>query len=212
MARRVVDEFVIPNSTGKAFIVKKGQVLRIIELGGRQVADVYFLNAHNYKEQFAARHTVLLESLEAMAGIPDRESRMRKIKHLYSKAPWENVMLTVIDDTIGDHVFGSHCSRKCYEFMLNDPNHRSCSDNFSECLNEYGIALEDLDSAGVFNVFMKEVIDENGNLHIKESPAQDGDYIDLLAEMDVLVAFSACPAPPPTNDEVPKDMKVQILE
>ena len=212
MARKVVDEFIIPKCTGKAFTVKKGQVLRVIQLGGRQVADVYFLNAHNYKEQFAARHSVVLESLEAMVGKSDREGRMKKLTHLYSKDPWENVMLTVIDDKVGDHVFGSHCSRGIYELRYKDPEHRSCSDNFSECLREYGISLEDLDSTGVFNVFMREVIDENGYLHIEPSPARDGDYIDFLAEMDILVAFSACPAPSPVNDEIPRDMKVQILE
>jgi hypothetical protein len=206
VARRVISEFIVPKCTGKAFIVKKRQVLRVIELGGRQVADVAFLNAHNYKEQFAARHSVMLESIQG------KRSRLRRLEKLYSRPPWENVMLTVIDDKIGEHCFGGHCSERGYEFMLNDPKHRSCSDNFKECLKGYGISLEDLDSAGVFNVFMKETVDEDSTLSIEESPAKDGDYIDFLAEMDVLVAFSACPAPPPTNDEVPKDMKVQILE
>ncbi|GAG87972.1 unnamed protein product, partial [marine sediment metagenome] len=50
--------------------------------------------------------------------------------------------------------------------------------------------MEDVDSAGVFNAFMPRPIDKHGNVSWAESPAKDGDYIDFLAEMDVLVAFS----------------------
>lgn len=211
MARKVVDEFIVPKCTGKAFIVKKSQVLRIIEIRGRQVADVMFLNAHNHKEQFAARHSVMLESLQG------KKERLKKLDKLYSRPPWENVMLTILEDKVGENCFGGHCSERCYEFLfkagfVDDPKHRSCSDNFSDCIKDYGMQLEDLDSAGVFNVFMWERVDEQGTLHVGESPTRDGDYIDFLAEMDVLVVFSACPSPPPTNDEVPKDMRVQIFE
>jgi uncharacterized protein YcgI (DUF1989 family) len=206
MAREVINEFIVSKCTGKAFIVKKGKVLRIIEIGGRQIASVTFFNAHNYKEQLGARNSVMLESFQLKAG------RFKKIDTLYSKVPWERVMLTVVDDTVGEHTFGSPCSRKFYEIMLNNPKHQNCFDNLSKCLMSYGILSEDLDSGGTFNVFMREVVDEDQTIHIEESLARDGDHIDLLAEMDVLVALSACPAPPPINDNTPKDVKVQILQ
>lgn len=46
--RKIINEFVIPKCTGKGFIVRKDEVLRIIDHVGPQVADVVFLNAHNY--------------------------------------------------------------------------------------------------------------------------------------------------------------------
>jgi uncharacterized protein YcgI (DUF1989 family) len=211
MARGVVDEFVIPKSTGKSFIVKKGQVLRVIEHEGKQVASVAFFNAHNYKEQSSARHSVILESIEAMAGNLDRKA-MKSLTHIYSKVPWENVMATVIDDKVGNHVAACFCTRKCYEIALNDPGHRSCGDNFSECLREYGISLEDLDSSCAYSVFMNEVIDRDLNLRIEPPASEKGDYIDFLAEMDLLVGISACPFPNQTNDYEPKAVKIQILE
>ncbi len=210
MSRRVIREFIVPKGTGKGFVVKKGQVLRVIEIGGGQVADIIFLNAHNYKEQFAARHSVYLNSLAGdLYG-------MRRMYKLYSNIPWENLMLRVIDDKVGEHCFGSHCSRKGYEIRaelgITAADHPSCSDMFEQALTDFGVSLEDLDSAGVFNVFMKETIDKDGTLHIVPSPAQDGDSIDFLAEMDVLVGFSNCPAGPPTNREELKDIRVRILE
>jgi uncharacterized protein YcgI (DUF1989 family) len=46
--RKIINEFVIPKCTGKGFIARKDKVLRIIDHVGPQVADVVFLNAHNY--------------------------------------------------------------------------------------------------------------------------------------------------------------------
>jgi uncharacterized protein YcgI (DUF1989 family) len=201
MARRVVDEFIIPKCTGKAFTVKKGQVLRIIEYEGKQVASIAVFNAHNYKEQLSARHSVIVE-----------KAKLKRLTHLYSKVPWENVMLTVIDDKVGNHVAAGYCTRKWYDILLNDPEHRNCGDNFSECLKEYGISLEDLDSSCAYTVFMNEVIDKDGNLRIEPPTAEKGDHIDFLAEMHLLVAISVCPCPNQTNDYEPKAMKVQILE
>jgi len=203
--RKIVNEFIIPKCTGKGFIVRKGEVLRIIDHVGPQVADVVFFNAHDYKEQFSARWSVFLNSMEGIGGF-------KKITKLYSKRPWENVMLTVIDDKVGVHVFGGHCTKRYYE-LLNHSGHRSCSDNFEEALKEFEIRLEDLDSSGVFNVFMNETIDEDGTIRIVPPLARQGDFIDLLAEMDVLVGFSNCPDDvDPCNGYECKDMKVQILK
>ena len=202
--RKVLSEFVVLKCTGKGFLVKKGQVLRIIAHEGPQVADIIFLNARNYKEQFSARWSVLLNALEGIGGF-------KRITKLYSKVPWERVMLTVIDDKVGEHVFGAHCSERYME-LTNRRGQRSCSDNFQDALADFGIQLEDLDSCGVFNVFMSEAIDEDGTVRIVPPIAKKGDYIDFLAEMNVLVGFSNCPDDSETNNFEPKDMKVQILE
>jgi len=204
MPYKIIDEFVIPKCTGKAFIVKKGQAIRVIAHEGKQVADIAFLNAHNYKEQFAARHSMMLNNAEGLGSL-------ERITKLYSKPPWENIMLTVTDDKVGAHVLGGHCSEKTWELESHQPGHRSCSDNFDECLREFGLSLEDMDSCGVFNVFMKQTIDEKGKVHFRPPVAEKGDYIDFRAEMDVLVAVSMCPHEDEVNDFEPKAMKFQIL-
>ena len=108
--------------------------------------------------------------------------------------------------------FGGHCTRKYYE-LLNHSGHRSCSDNFQDALSDFGLTLEDLAISGVFNFFMNETIDEYGTLHIVPPVAKKGDYIDLLAETDILVDFSNCPDDvDPCNGYECKDMMVQILK
>ena len=208
MTLNIISEFIVPKATGKAFIVKKGQVLRVICHQGPQVADIVFFNAHNYQEQFSARSSALMNSLEGIGG-------MRKITKLYSQPPWENVMLTVIDDPVGVHILSGHYSRKDWELnpKLNPLGGRTCSDNFEDCLAEFGITLADMESIGVFNAFMNFDVDEDGkNYRIAPPTAKKGDYIDFLAEIDVLVGFSNCPDQDEVNDFECKDMKVLIFE
>jgi uncharacterized protein YcgI (DUF1989 family) len=204
-SRRLVEEFVIPKCSGKAFIVKKGQILRVIAHEGKQVADIKFLNAHHYKEQFAACWSTCALF----------HGGQKRITELYSKPPWERVMLTVIDDKVGDHFFSGSCSPKIMEF---EPDlvegDKSCVDLFAECLRPYGVSLADLDSDGTFNVFMvvRTKDDKNGDWQFFPPSCEKGDYIEFLAEMDILVAATSCPDKNVINDFKPKAMKYQIFE
>ncbi len=186
MNETVVTEFTVPARHGKAFVVRKGQVLSIVEIEGKQMADVVFLNANDYKEVF---HAGWSAALNMMLG----EGDMRKIKKLYSKSPRDNVMLTVVDDPTGVHLpwNGGRCSRKVYEEFFKLPGHRSCQDNLAEVLAPYGISEDDVPD--VFNAFMNAEGFEEGRFDTREPVTEKGDYISLRAEMDVLVGVSACP-------------------
>ena len=70
---KLVDEFLIPRCSGKGFIVKKGQVMRVIESGGGQVADIKFLNADNYEDRFSAIGSMMLNGF---AGVEPVEPRI----------------------------------------------------------------------------------------------------------------------------------------
>jgi uncharacterized protein YcgI (DUF1989 family) len=74
--------------------------------------------------------------------------------------------------------------------------------------------MKDLDSAGVFNLFMpvRYLDDENGTFSFNRPSCEKGDYIDLRAEMDVLVAATSCPEGSIVNDFDPKGMLYRIFE
>ncbi len=205
-ARKMVKEFIVPKCSSKAFEIRKGQILRVIAAEGKQVADIRFLNAHDYREQFASRFSVSLNSTQGLGG-------MKRIKKFYSKPPWYNVMLTVLEDKVGDHNFGCQCTPKHYE-LRGKPGHLSCADLFERCLRPYGLTMADLDSAGVFNAFMPVRFrdDQDGTFVFERPSCEKGDYIDLRAEMDILVAAVSCPEEDIVNDFAPKGVKYQILE
>ncbi len=214
MAWEVVQDLVVPRCTGKTLRVNKGQVLRVIEYEGKQVLDLNFLNAHNHKEHFAAEFSAVLNSIQGMGGY-------YRLTKLYSKPPYENVMATVMDDKVGSgvrggeragHFMGGHCSNRELEFF-GLPGARTCSDNFADAFSEIGVKQEDTYDLTVFNVWMQSWIDEDGSFNFARPLAETGDYIDFLAEMDLIAVLSVCPMEiTPCNDYRAKALRFQILE
>lgn len=211
-AREVIEEFVIPRGSAKTFFLRKDQVLRITAHEGKQVADVKFINAHDTREQVCAWWSSCLNSERPSGEILGGTKR---ITELYSKPPWERVMLRVIDDKVGDHLFNGSCSPKVRELMPGDEylGNKTCVELFAECLKPHGIGLEDLDGSGTFNVFMPVRFkdDENGTWVFLPPSCEKDDSIEFLAEMDILVAATSCPQVNIINDFDPKAMKYEIL-
>ena len=204
-----IESFVLPSCSGTAFVLNRGQRLRVIEHEGKQVASLMFFNAHDHREQFMAEFSGGLNYAH-----PDRPGTHYRVGKLYSKVPFENVMLTMTHNEIGDHFLGTHCTSTMME-ILGAPGHRTCTDNFSEALSQHGLSLEDVYSPSVLNAFANVRIDPRGDgtIRIEAPRSERGDYIELLAEMDVLVAVSACPDDVSAmNDYACKAIGLEIFE
>lgn len=208
MSSKPKESFIVPKCTGKAFRVGRGQKFRVVQFEGKQVASLMFFNARNYKEQFMAEFSGGLNFAH-----PDRLGSHYRVGHLYSKVPFENVMLTVTDNKLGDHFLGTHCTKTMME-ILGAPGHRSCSDNFTEALATFGLGLEDVYSPSVLNAFANVKIDPKGDGTVRIDPPRStkGDFIEFEAEMDILVAISACPDDlTAMNDHACKALEIQII-
>ena len=95
------------------------------------------------------------------------------------------------------------------------PGHRSCSDNYRDALAEFGLTLDDVYSPASINLFANPCIESIGDGRLTMSPptAEKGDHVDFLAEMDVLVALSACPDDVSSqNGRRCKPVRVRILD
>jgi hypothetical protein len=201
--------FIVPKCTGKAFRLDRGRSFRVVECEGKQVASLMFFNARNHKEQFMAEFSGGLNFAH-----PERVGSHYRVSRLYSKVPYENVMLTVTENDLGDHFLGTHCTRTMME-VLGEPGHRSCSDNFTDALAEFGIELADVYSPSVLNAFANVKIDPKGEGEVRIAPPRSskGDFMEFRAEMDVLVAVSACPDDlTAMNDHACKALEIQILD
>jgi len=120
MGLRVIEDKKLLKCTGGTMRVARGQTFRAIADEGKQVIDLTFLNAHNFREHFAAEHSAFLNGLEGTGGY-------YRILHLYSNPPYENLMATVTSDIVGDGGRGGergghfiddgHCSGRLLEFM-----------------------------------------------------------------------------------------------
>ena len=213
--RRVVQDLVVPKSTGKAMHVRGGQTFRVIAHEGKQVLDLTFLNAHNYREHFSAELSAVLNGLEGTGGY-------YRLTTLYSNPPFENVLATVTSDVVGSGARGGdrgghyiddgHCTKRLLEFM-GFPGDRTCSDNFADAFASVGLRQEDTFDSTIFNVWMNSWTDERGDMQFARPLAEKGDHIDILAHTDLIAVFSVCPLRHgPCNDYEPKALRVQILE
>ncbi len=195
----------VPAREGRALVVEKGRVLRIRQVVGGQVGDCVFYNANDRREWF---HVGQSWATNVICGTGTAKS----FKHFYSKPPRENVMLTVLADSYANHWgnMGGRCSARLYERRDGITGHRSCQENLAEALAPYGLTGDDV--MDVFNVFMNVVLEPDGGFRILPTAVGRDDHIDLLAEMDVLAAVSACPADTsPTNAGRSAPLRIEVL-
>jgi uncharacterized protein YcgI (DUF1989 family) len=215
MGWRVIDDLAVARCSGKTMPVKRGQIFRTIASEGKQVLDLTFLNAHNFREHFAAELSAFLNSQEGTGGY-------YRLSTLYSNPPYENVLATVVDDIVGSgrrgggrgghYIDDGHCTKRLLEFM-GFPGDRTCSDSFADAYAEIGLRQEDTFDSTIFNVWMNSWTDAAGDMQFDRPLVEKDDRIDIRAEMDLVAVFSVCPLRHgPCNDYEPKGMRFQVLE
>ncbi|ALQ50694.1 urea amidolyase associated protein UAAP2 [Nitrosomonas ureae] len=168
--------------------VKQGQTFRIVDLEGNQAVDTLFYNAHNPEERYSAADTI------------NRQNKLYLStgSRLYSNLG--NIMLSITADTCGQHdTLGGACSAESNTVRYAPekfPMH-SCRDNFLHALahdplcRELGISKRDLPSN--INFFMNVPVTEAGGLEFADGVSAPGKYVEMHAEMDVIVLISNCP-------------------
>jgi len=103
-------------------------------------------------------------------------------------------ILTVIEDTSGgvhDTLIAA-CDRHRYTMLGVQGYHDNCADNLGAALAEFELTPPQLPSP--LNLFMHIPWDAAGELRFASPPKRlPGSYILLRAEMNLVIAFSACP-------------------
>ena len=169
-------------------VVKKGQVFRIVDLEGNQAVDTLFYNAHDAEERYSATDTVRRQNMLYLT----TGSR------LYSN--FGNVMLTIIADTCGRHdTVGGACSAESNttRYALEKYPMHSCRDSFLHALahdpvcKQLNMSKRDIPSN--INFFMNVPVSEEGGLDFADGVSAPGKYVEMQAEMDVVVLISNCP-------------------
>ena len=174
--------FEIAPRSGTAFRLNKGQRLRVIDPQGEQVSDLLAFNAHDGAEVISSGRTLDYASkLFLTTGDP-----------LYSNR--SNVMLRIVEDTVGRHDFLlTPCSKDTFRIIYGDADpHRGCFGNLAEALAPFGIGEDQIPTA--FNVFMNVRVGGDGGLTVEPPLSRAGDYILFEAEQDLVIGLTACSA------------------
>ena len=210
--RKLIHEEVVPPKQGFAAIVKKSHYFRLIDLMGKQVADLVFFNADNIREKIC--NGISMSRQMKPAEPYKTKDRLTTGDIIFSSA--YRPMATIVADTPvpgGVHKLVLHmCNRGLYE-VFGYPGHDGCWEILSRVLSGYGIVPEDIpDSLDVFMNLEHDVA--SGEWRIKEPVSRPGDFIEFRMEIDCIVAFSNCPMDviAPTNGWVCTPLKVEIYE
>ena len=171
----------IPARRGKAARVRAGQHVRVVNTHGAQVVDTWAFSAADPTEWMAmeASRAYFLK-LAAAIGDSFVTNRRRPI-------------LTLVEDTSGGRhdTLMAACDLERYGLLGVKGHHDNCRDNLHAGLAELGVKVPATPSP--LNLFMNIPWTADGRLSWGEPVSTPGSYVRLRAEMDLVVAFSACP-------------------
>jgi uncharacterized protein YcgI (DUF1989 family) len=175
------DTITIPARRGSAAYVAAGKVVRVINTHGQQVVDTWAFNRHDITEFMSMEHT---------------RSWLRRLMPRVGDALVTNhrrPILTILEDTssgIHDTLLAA-CDHYRYELLGCTDYHDNCTDNLRQALGALGLTPPDVPSP--LNLFMNIPWTTDGSLALEPPKSTPNSYIRLRAEMDLVVAFSACP-------------------
>ncbi|MEY1554533.1 urea carboxylase-associated family protein [Yoonia sp. R2331] len=192
-----VAEVLVPPRDAASVTVPAGHILRIHSVEGPQVGDLNLFNASDLSERFYSGKTRALHGTHITTG--DR---------MWSCFPHLRPMATVTHDTLGWYgfdefgggvhdVIGTRCDPYTGNLLSGSQYHHCCHSNLTRALADAtGLSLDaaEVHVHDVLNVFMcTGFTRDTGQYFMKASPVRPGDYLELLAEIDLLAVLSACP-------------------
>jgi len=172
----------IPATHPWSGVVKKGQTLRIVDLEGCQAVDTLFYSLSDPTERYSAQDTILAQ----------RGPYIATGTHLISNAG--RVMATVTADSCGRHDTSAgacSCEANTVRFGHHTRYMHACRENFILALAPHGLTKRDI--VPNINFFMNVPITPDGDLAIVDGVSKPGDYVELVAAMDLLCVISNCP-------------------
>jgi uncharacterized protein len=187
---------------GKALPMRCGEVLRITQLGNGQCVDFNCFNLHDYKERLSVGFT-RMHSFRPKAG-----------DFLWSNPPRNNPMMKILEIPGGclTDTLHARCNAFIFEDYYGFDLHTNCQDTFATAIAEYRLTPDDVHDA--FNFWMDTGWDDQGTTYIRRNSGRKGEYVDLLAMMDVLAVPILCGSGDvqPTASFFPKPIEIRVFE
>lgn len=186
----LIDSVNIPAREGRSILAPAGSVLRVACHQGPQVGDMIVFGAEDGNEKFWAARTRVIHGGHLSVG--DR---------LWSVPPFSRPMMTIISDTLADRknpegvkphdLLFCRCDFRHYEVNHGDASLPNCQSNLAAAIAPHDLAETDVHDP--LNLFMTTGLNEEGRPYYLPSVSEKGDYVEFVAEIDCLVAVSACP-------------------
>ncbi len=199
------DDFTVAAAGGRAYQVKKGDYIQIIDGQGRQCTD--FL---------AFSQAALDGGLERFI---DSTATRSMIGHAYPQPGMASKffdqdltpLVEIVQDTCGRHdTFGHACTARTYH-LQGYPDHDNCSDNISREMAAYDVASRA--SWPAINFFYNTEIAHGGVIRSDDGWSRPGDYILMRAMTDLVCVSTSCADDlSPINGWNPTDIQIRLYD
>jgi uncharacterized protein len=184
LAENALFREVVPAGEPFMKVISKGQIVRILDLEGNQAVDTLFYNAADADERYDANATIREQgNIYLTTGTVLRSNA-------------GNPMLSIIADTCGRHdTLGGACSAESntVRYALEKHHMHSCRDSFLLALAKWDNGLNKRDLSSNINFFMNVPVTPEGGLTFEDGISEAGRYVEMQAEMDVIILISNCP-------------------
>ncbi|MFJ6686976.1 DUF1989 domain-containing protein [Streptomyces werraensis] len=177
----VCESIDIPAGEGRAVFVDAGQRVKIIDVEGQQVGDVFAFARDNLREYHSASHTrAHVNRLFPAVGEQFVTSLRRPI-------------LTLVEDSSPRRhdMLIAACDPARYAALAAPSHHASCAQNMQDALATIGLSTDTVPQP--INIFMDIPVGGDGALTWETAPSRPGDSITFEAEIDCVLVVSACP-------------------
>jgi hypothetical protein len=179
-----VYSYVVPAGEPWIHEIRKGQILRIVDLGGNQAADTLFYNAHDYADRFSAQDTIReQQNIYLTTG-----TRLMSTNR--------HVLLTIVADTCGRHdTLGGACANESnmVRYAIEKRHMHACRNSFLLAVANPKWNLSKRDLTANINFFMNVPVTPEGRLTFEDGISDPLKYVEMRAEMDVICVISNCP-------------------
>jgi uncharacterized protein len=168
--------------TGTAFLLERGQRLRVIDPLGEQVSDLVAFALEDRRESLSSGRSIdYANTIYLTTGHVLYSNRSRP-------------MFTIVADDVGRHDFLlTPCSPETFAILYkHEGAHPSCFGNLCGGLAAFGVEPDAIPTT--FNIFNNVDVVPAGELRIGPPRSRPGDAIELRAEMGLIVGLTACSA------------------
>ncbi len=200
-----LQDYNINPGMAKAYTVKAGEYIQILDVQGRECSDFQALSLR-----------ALDKGLERRIDSATTRSLMGMLypkPGIFSKyfSSDQEALIEIVQDTCGQHdTFNLACTARYYEDM-GYPGHVNCTDNMNKDLAQFGIKPRGGWSS--INFFFNTMLDDNHTLGMDDPWSRPGDYVLLRALTDLVCVSTACPCDiDSANGWNPTDIQVRVYE
>ncbi len=203
---RIVQDEILKGGNHWSFVLKRGYTLRLVDITGNANVSALFFNQEEKLERYNMAYTLKAQHIAYLTQGNVCYSDMGRIlvSLTADTCGWHDTLCGCSDAGMVERKYGS----RRYQEWRND-YYRNGRDSFLIELGKWGLGKRDL--VANINFFSKVGVDERGNLVYQPDNSRAGDFVDLRAEMNVIVVLNSCPHPlDPRPDYAPADVRMTI--